>query len=112
MTFATIGFEDGQRPLDWLDLCQVLKQAHTLQKAQISDTFLYWGTDTLLSRSAWISGLGWLCRKVFQRLSEDPRWTQLSSEGRKQLERRHIILPELSLADHVCGFDPSQCCSC
>ncbi len=53
-----------------------------------------------------------LCRKVFQRLSESLSWTQLSCEGCELLERRHTILTELPLSDHVRGFDPSQCCSC
>lgn len=29
----------------------------------------------------------WLCRKVFQRLSESVRWTQLCCEGGELLER-------------------------
>ena len=53
-----------------------------------------------------------LCRKVFQRLSECLHWTHLSGEGRELLERRHTVLTELPLADHVRGFDPCQCCGC
>ena len=48
-----------------------------------------------------------LCRKVFQRLSESIRWTQLSGKGCELPERRHTLFTELPLADHVCGFDPS-----
>ncbi|MEM9581317.1 MAG: ornithine cyclodeaminase, partial [Pseudomonadota bacterium] len=53
-----IGFEDGERGLDWLELTRAFKAGHALPKAEISDTFLYRGTDTLLNRSAWIDGLG------------------------------------------------------
>ena len=60
--------------------------------------------------TGWATRRRRLCRKVFQRLSESLRWTQLSGEGRELLERRHTILTELPLADHVRGFDPCQCC--
>ncbi|MCK4712399.1 MAG: ornithine cyclodeaminase, partial [Marinosulfonomonas sp.] len=58
MTFQTIGFDEGQPLLDWHGLCAALVQAHTLPKAEIGDTLLYRGSDTLLSRSAWIDGMG------------------------------------------------------
>lgn len=62
-----IGFEDGERGLDWIALTEALKQGHTLPKAEIADTFLYRGKDTLLNRSAWINGLGLAvkCATVF-----------------------------------------------
>ena len=53
-----IGFEDGERHLDWLGLTEALASAHSLPKAEISDGFLYRGADTLLQRQAWIDGLG------------------------------------------------------
>jgi ornithine cyclodeaminase len=53
-----IGFEDGERHLDWLGLTDALESAHSLSKAEISDSFLYRGADTLLQRQAWIDGLG------------------------------------------------------
>lgn len=53
-----IGFEDGEKGLDWIGLTKALKAGHKLPKAEIADTFLYRGKDTLLNRSAWIDGLG------------------------------------------------------
>lgn len=44
--------------LDWLGLTDALAVGHSLPKAEIGDTFLYRGDDTLLNRSAWIDGLG------------------------------------------------------
>lgn len=53
-----ITFEEADPVLDWIALTDYLVQAHRLPKAKIADTFLYRGDDTLLSRSAWIDGLG------------------------------------------------------
>ena len=53
-----ISFQDGEQVMDWLALAQALRDGHTLPKAEISDTFLYRGKDTLLNRAAWIDGLG------------------------------------------------------
>ncbi|XDA98544.1 ornithine cyclodeaminase [Sulfitobacter sp. LCG007] len=58
MSLPVIGFEAGEARLDWLGLTEALAAGHELPKAEIGDTFLYRGPDTLLSRSAWISGLG------------------------------------------------------
>lgn len=44
--------------LDWIALTEALKAGHRLPRAEIADSFLYRGGDTLLSRSAWIDGLG------------------------------------------------------
>ena len=62
-----IGFEDGEKGLDWIGLTEALKAGHQLPKAEIADTFLYRGKDTLLNRSAWIDGLGLAvkCATVF-----------------------------------------------
>tara|TARA_R110000868_G_scaffold400956_1_gene675812 strand:- start:66850 stop:67767 length:918 start_codon:yes stop_codon:yes gene_type:complete len=53
-----ISFEQGEAVLNWLTLTDALAAAHDLPKAEIGDTFLYRGGDTLLTRSAWIDGLG------------------------------------------------------
>jgi ornithine cyclodeaminase/alanine dehydrogenase-like protein (mu-crystallin family) len=53
-----IPFEEGEALLDWIGLTDALAAGHNLPKAEIGDTFLYRGSDTLLSRSAWIDGLG------------------------------------------------------
>ena len=53
-----IPFEEGEALLAWIGLTDALAAGHNLPKAEIGDTFLYRGSDTLLSRSAWIDGLG------------------------------------------------------
>ncbi|WP_226779843.1 ornithine cyclodeaminase family protein [Oceaniglobus trochenteri] len=58
MSFATISFEQGEAALDWLALTEALEAGHALPRASIEDSFLYRGKDTVLSRAAWIDGLG------------------------------------------------------
>ncbi|MBO9402221.1 ornithine cyclodeaminase [Shimia sp. R9_3] len=53
-----ISFEDGERNINWLGLTDALAAGHDLPRAEISDSFLYRGNDTLLQRQAWIDGLG------------------------------------------------------
>ena len=53
-----IPFAEGEALLGWIGLTDALAAGHNLPKAEIGDTFLYRGSDTLLSRSAWIDGLG------------------------------------------------------
>ena len=53
-----IPFAEGEALLDWVGLTEAFKAGHQLPKAEIGDTFLYRDSDTLLSRSAWIDGLG------------------------------------------------------
>lgn len=53
-----ISFAEGEAWLDWLLLTDALVEGHRRPKAQISDTFLYEGGNTLLNRSAWIDGFG------------------------------------------------------
>ena len=57
MTVKIVSFE-AEQTLNWLDLAATIEAGHTLPKAEIDDTFLRRGSDTLLSRSAWIDGLG------------------------------------------------------
>lgn len=57
MTPDIIGPE-AEAHLDWLALTEALAAGHRLPRAEIGDTFLYRRDDTLLSRSAWIDGLG------------------------------------------------------
>jgi ornithine cyclodeaminase len=61
MTPVFIGPEIEAR-LDWLELIAALEAGHNLPKASITDSFLYRGADTLLSRAAWIDGLGSLVK--------------------------------------------------
>jgi len=53
-----IPFAEGEALLGWIGLTDALAAGHNLPKAEIGDTFLYRGSDTLLNRSAWIDGLG------------------------------------------------------
>lgn len=58
MTIPHIPFDQGEALLDWIQLTQAFEAGHKRPKAEIGDTFLYRDPDTLLSRSAWIDGLG------------------------------------------------------
>ncbi len=58
MTVPFIPFEQGESLLDWIALTDALARGHDMPRAQIGDTFLYRGDDTLLNRAAWIDGLG------------------------------------------------------
>lgn len=57
MTIEIVG-PDAEQYLDWVALTEAFKQGHLLPVAGIGDTFLYRDRDTLLSRSAWVDGLG------------------------------------------------------
>lgn len=57
MTPAMIPFE-AETHLNWRALTDALLDGHSRPKAEIGDTFLYRGEDTMLTRSAWIDGLG------------------------------------------------------
>lgn len=59
-----IPFAEGDKKLDWLGLTEALEAAHKLPKAEISDTLLYRGKDTLLSRAAWIDDIGVLVKSA------------------------------------------------
>jgi len=58
LTVKIIGFEDGEANISWGGLTKAFAAGHALPKAEIGDTFLYRTPDTLLSRSAWIDGMG------------------------------------------------------
>lgn len=49
---------DVEPNLDWIALIDALAAGHSLPPAEVADSFLYRGQDTLLTRSAWIDGLG------------------------------------------------------
>ncbi|WP_223274840.1 ornithine cyclodeaminase family protein [Tateyamaria sp. syn59] len=53
-----IPFAEGEALLDWIGLTDALAEGHALPQAEIGDTFLYRDHDTLLSRAAWIDGMG------------------------------------------------------
>lgn len=58
MNIPFIPFAEGDALLNWQELTGALISGHALSKAEICDTFLYRDPDTLLSRAAWIDGLG------------------------------------------------------
>ncbi len=58
MSVPFISFDQGEALMDWSELTAALARGHDLPKAEIGDTFLYRDPDTLLSRAAWIDGLG------------------------------------------------------
>ncbi len=58
MSVPIISFTDGEAALDWMDLCAAIEEGHTRPKPKISDSLLHRGKDTLLSRAAWIDGMG------------------------------------------------------
>jgi ornithine cyclodeaminase len=57
MTITYIGPEVEKR-LDWIALTEAIRAGHGLPKAEVADSLLYRGKDTLLTRSAWVDGLG------------------------------------------------------
>ncbi len=58
MSIPIIPFEEGENLLDWIGFIEALAEGHKLPKAEVADSFLYRGDDTLLNRAAWIDGLG------------------------------------------------------
>lgn len=59
---VTIVAAEVEARLDWLELTRALEAGHLLPRAEVGDTFLYRGADTLLSRAAWIDGMGALVK--------------------------------------------------
>ncbi len=57
MTIRIVGPE-AERHLDWIGLTDALEAGHRLPKAQVADTLIYRGKDVMLTRSAWIDGMG------------------------------------------------------
>lgn len=58
MDVEFIPFEACEPHLDWIELTNAIVRGHEMPKASVEDSFLYRGDDTLLSRNAWIDGLG------------------------------------------------------
>lgn len=57
MSIEIVGPEIEAR-LDWIALAEAIEAGHSLPRAEVGDTFLRRGGDTLLTRSAWIDGMG------------------------------------------------------
>ena len=66
MTIEIVPFE-ANNVLNWQSLTDALEAGHRLPRAEVADSFLYRGGDTLLNRAAWIDGLGQLvkCATIF-----------------------------------------------
>jgi ornithine cyclodeaminase len=66
MTIEIVPFE-AESVLSWHTLTEALEAGHRLPRAEVADSFLYRGGDTLLNRAAWIDGLGQLvkCATIF-----------------------------------------------
>ncbi len=56
--------QDVEHLLDWNDLADALLAGHKMAKPEISDQFLHRDGDTLLSRAAWIDGVGVAVKSV------------------------------------------------
>lgn len=65
MTIRTITFAEADPRLDWIALTERLKAGHELPRAQVRDVFMERRGDVMLSRHAWIDGLG-VCVKTAQ----------------------------------------------
>lgn len=59
-----INAEHVSKNLSWTLIADAIEAGHHKKKAVIGDTFLNRGTDTLLSRSAWIDGVGFGVKSV------------------------------------------------
>ena len=53
-----ISFEEADPQLTWSGVSNALQQGHLLEKASIGDLLLQDAPNALLSRGAWIPGLG------------------------------------------------------
>ncbi len=58
MDIPFISYEEMDPHLSWQGITDAMTAGHRLPKPSISDGFAYRGEDTLLSRAAWIDGLG------------------------------------------------------
>lgn len=59
---TTIIGPEWDAKLDWRALGRAFEAGHKMAKAEIEDSFLYRGDDTVLSRAAWIDGMGILVK--------------------------------------------------
>lgn len=57
MSIEIVGPE-VEAKLDWVALTEAIAAGHALPRAEVGDTILRRGGDTLLTRSAWIDGMG------------------------------------------------------
>lgn len=62
MRHHTITFEEGDGLLTWDGVADAIADGHQRPRAAVGDTVLTRSPDTLLSRSAWIDGMGLLVK--------------------------------------------------
>jgi ornithine cyclodeaminase len=62
LPYITAG--DVEHLLDWTRLADAIAEGHRAPRPAIGDTFLTRGDDTLLSRAAWIDGMGVAVKSV------------------------------------------------
>jgi ornithine cyclodeaminase/alanine dehydrogenase-like protein (mu-crystallin family) len=100
MTIPFIPFDEGDALLDWLELTDALAKGHDLPKAEIGDTFLYRDPDTLLSRAAWIDGLG-MAVKTATIFPDNPKRDQPMINGAVCLYSDHDGTPSALIDFHL-----------
>ena len=64
MTIRQITYDGSIEHFSWTDAVAALREGHRLPRAQVADMFLGPGDATLLSRGAWIEGLGFGVKSV------------------------------------------------
>jgi ornithine cyclodeaminase len=64
MKIPVIGPADVEGKLSWTAVADAIAEGHRGVRAEIGDTFLHRGPDVLLTRSAWIDGLGIAVKSV------------------------------------------------
>jgi len=58
MTFRNITAEEAEPHLNWLDMAAALEAGHELPKGEVQDIVMKQGDNVMLSRHAWIDGMG------------------------------------------------------
>lgn len=80
MTIRQITYDDTIEHLSWPDAVAALREGHRLPRAQVADMFLGPGDATLLSRGAWIEGLGFGVKSVTV-FDDNPRQSLPTIQG-------------------------------
>lgn len=82
-----ITYNDTIHRLSWPDAVEALRQGHMLPRAEVSDAFLGPADGTLLSRSAYIAGLGYGVKSVTV-FGANPAWIMGQARHRCRSDRR------------------------
>jgi ornithine cyclodeaminase/alanine dehydrogenase-like protein (mu-crystallin family) len=81
MSFQNVTISEAEPHLNWLDLTDALEQGHNLPKAQVEDVVLKRGGDTMLSRHAWIDGLGIAVKSAFVFPNNQKQFGMVNTSG-------------------------------